>query len=147
MRKSFLKIAAVTAASILFGLSFVSCDDDDKNNDFESKIFTVKLPTHGDMPGYGPSYHYEWRWTNRTEAAADSISFDIVDSGTLTTNDSVKIPTTLYTPYKELWTFRTKETGERELKFNYVQVASGIKADGNGTYKTFNVLKDTVIKF
>ena len=138
MRKSFLKIAAVTAASILFGLSFVSCDDDDKNNDFESKIFTVELPTDGSMIGYGPSYSYSWRWTNRSVAAADSIKYD-VETGTLNTTEIV--------PYKEIWTFKTKETGVRELKFNYVQVAYGIKADGNGTYKTFNVLKDTVIKF
>lgn len=146
MRKSFLKIAAVAAASILAGFSFVSCEDDDTKNEFESKTFAVKLPTHGDMPGYGPSYHYEWRWTNRTEAAADSISFDIVDSGTLTTNDSVKIPTTLYTPYKELWTFRTKETGERELKFNYMKVSYGINPDGKD-YVSAKVLRDTVIKF
>ena len=138
MKRSFLKIAAVTAASILFGLSFVSCDDDDKNNDFESKIFTVELPTDGSMIGYGPSYSYSWRWTNRSVAAADSIKYD-VETGTLNTTEIVS--------YKELWTFKTKETGVRELKFNYVQVASGIKADGNGTYKTFNVLKDTVIKF
>ena len=74
MKKSYFRVAAMVAASVLSVSSFVSCDEEEENNSFKSETFTVELEdsrSHGLITGY--SSIYEWEWTNSAEAAADSI--------------------------------------------------------------------------
>lgn len=134
MKKSF-KFAAMIAA-VVTASSFVSCDDEDEK--FDSETITVELPRDSHIIGFGASYSYRWVWTNRTEAAVDSISFSIESK-----SDSILY----YGGDKEIWTFKTKEKGVRELRFNYLKYTSGITSDGMDTYVNYTVLKDTLIDF
>ncbi len=136
MKKSFSMAAAMMAAAVLSISSFVSCDDDEK---FESETIRVELPRDSHIIGFGASYSYRWVWTNRTEAAVDSISFSIESK-----SDSIKL---YYGGDKEIWTFKTKEKGVRELRFNYLKYTSGITSDGMDAYVNYTVLKDTLIDF
>ncbi|MBO4735940.1 MAG: protease inhibitor I42 family protein [Paludibacteraceae bacterium] len=138
MKKSYFRVAAMVAASVLSVSSFVSCDEEEENNSFKSETFTVELPRDSHIIGFGPSYSYRWVWTNRTEAAVDSISFSIESK-----SDSILY----YGGDKEIWTFKTKEKGVRELRFNYLKYTSGITSDGMDTYDNCTVLKDTLIDF
>lgn len=134
MKKSF-KFAAMMAAAVLSVSFFISCDDEEK---FDSETITVELPRDSHIIGFGASYSYRWVWTNRTEAAVDSISFSIESK-----SDSILY----YGGDKEIWTFKTKEKGVRELRFNYLKCTSGITSDGMDTYVNYTVLKDTLIDF
>lgn len=134
MKKSF-KFAAMIAAAVLSVSSFISCDDEEK---FDSETITVELPRDSHIIGFGASYSYRWVWTNRTGAAVDSISFSIESK-----SDSILY----YGGDKEIWTFKTKEKGVRELRFNYLKYTSGITSDGMDTYVNYTVLKDTLIDF
>ena len=111
MKKSYFRVAAMVAASVLSVSSFVSCDEEEENNSFKSETFTVELEdsrSHGLITGY--SSIYEWEWTNSAEAAADSIGLILEYNGE---SD------------KEVWTFKTKEIGVRELKFRKLRIYSG----------------------
>ena len=125
----------VSSDSISSVSSFISCDDEEK---FDSETITVELPRDSHIIGFGASYSYRWVWTNRTEAAVDSISFSIESK-----SDSILY----YGGDKEIWTFKTKEKGVRELRFNYLKYTSGITSDGMDTYVNYTVLKDTLIDF
>ncbi len=132
--KTLFKFAAMMAAAVL-SVSFFSCDDEEK---FESETIRVELPRDSHIIGFGASYSYRWVWTNRTEAAVDSISFSIESK-----SDSILY----YGGDKEIWTFKTKEIGVRELRFNYLKYTSGITSDGMDAYVNYTVLKDTLIDF
>ena len=135
MKKNFSMAATMMAAAVLSVFTFVSCEDDEK---FESETIRVELPRDSHIIGLGASYSYCWVWTNRTEAAVDSISFSIESK-----SDSILY----YGEDKEIWTFKTKEKGVRELRFNYLKYTSGITSDGMDTYVNYTVLKDTLIDF
>lgn len=130
MKKSYFRVAAMVAASVLSVSSFVSCDEEEENNSFKSETFTVELEdsrSHGLITGY--SSIYEWEWTNSAEAAADSIGLILEyndESDSLSSNDSLLISIDgISRTIKEVWTFKTKEIGVRELKFRKLRIYSG----------------------
>lgn len=158
---NFFKYAALTAATALTASSFISCDKEDDKDEFVSENIKVTLHCDPDIPGFGPSHSFHWQWMNCEEAAVVAIKnsnskLDTVphplDSIPL---DSILVPYTKFDPidvftgHDQVWEFQTKETGVRELKFNYYRVTSGISNDTNGVhfYRNEDLLRDTVIKF
>lgn len=143
---NFFKYAVLTAVTVLTASSFISCDKEEDEPKFESKTIKVELPTVGGTA-------YAWEWTNRSQAAADATGFAIVSQ-----NDSSTV--VVGGPETEIWTFTTKESGEKELKFRYAEIDSNslpefgggleeyYKATIDGKIK-FNktTVRDTVIKF
>lgn len=171
---NFFKYAALTAATVLTASSFISCDKEDDKDEFVSETIKVTLHCNPDILGLGPSHSYHWQWMNCEEAAVvaiknsnskfdnvpiplDSIPLDSIrlDSIRLDTIGFDQVPYTkfdsiyVFTGHDQVWEFQTKETGVRELKFNYYDVTSGIRSDTNGVhfYCNENLLRDTVIKF
>lgn len=169
--KNLFKFAAMMAASVLSVSSFVSCDEEDENNSFKSETFTVELieriyPANS-YTGY--TSIYEWEWTNREEAAADSI--DLVPNRDLmsefeenskllpkinTSVDSMpKFEYKMHDTIKEIWTFKTKEIGVKELKFRKLRIFSGPFCDHKDIDELRRrakedpsaVVADTVVKF
>lgn len=169
MKKRFFKFATLSVAAVLSASSFISCDDEDE---FKSEQVEVSLPCDAWIGGLGPSYSYKWVWTNHDEAAVelteldslhlqlnykvdwDSLSAYVGDK--LTSDTSLLMPVVydkggvecgpFYSPYNQVFKFVTKETGVRELKFNYVRGASGLDTEGKSYYNE-TVVRDTVIKF
>lgn len=165
MKKSYFRVAAMVAASVLSVSSFVSCDEEEENNSFKSETFTVELiekifPVNS-YTGY--TSIYEWEWTNREEAAADSIG--LVPNRNILPSDSLQfilhedsMPQFKYKMHdtiKEVWTFKTKEIGVRELKFRKLRIYSGpivFEEDLNELRRRAKedptaVIADTVVKF
>lgn len=165
MKKSYFRVAAMVAASVLSVSSFVSCDEEEENNSFKSETFTVELiekifPVNS-YTGY--TSIYEWEWTNREEAAADSIG--LVPNRNYLPSDSLQfilredsMPQFKYKMHdtiKEVWTFKTKEIGVRELKFRKLRIYSGpivFEEDLNELRRRAKedptaVIADTVVKF
>ncbi len=161
---NFIKYAVLTAATVLTATSFVSCDKEDGKDEFVSENIKVTLHCDPDMPGFGPSHSYHWQWMNCEEAAVvaiknpnskldtvliplDSIRLDTIgfDQVPYTKFDSIDV----FTGHDQVWEFQTKETGVRELKFNYYRMTSGITNDTSGVhfYHIEDLLRDTVIKF
>lgn len=159
---NFFKYAALTAATVLTASSFISCDKEDDKDEFVSETIKVTLHCDPDILGLGPSHSYHWQWMNCEEAAVvaiknsnskhdtvphplDSIPLDSIRFVPYTEFDSIYF----FTGHDQVWEFQTKETGVRELKFNYYDVTSGIRSDTNGVhfYCNENLLRDTVIKF
>lgn len=146
MKKSFFRVAAMMAASVLSVSSFVSCDEDEENNSFKSETFTVELPLDLSMISYGgSSYHFCWEWTNSAEAAA--VELIATPSKDTTSNYLIPVDSLHESPFVQKRTFTTKEDGVRELKFNYLKCGGGIDTHGEPYYISPIVLRDTVIKF
>lgn len=169
--KNLFKFAAMMAASVLSVSSFVSCDEEDENNSFKSETFTVELIERIYKPDLYTGYTsiFEWEWTNREEAAADSI--DLIPNRDLmsefeenskllpkinTSVDSMpKFEYKMHDTIKEVWTFKTKEIGVRELKFRKLRIYSGpivFEEDLNELRRRAKedpsaVVADTVVKF
>ncbi len=163
--KNLFKFAAMMAAVVSVS-SFVSCDEEDENNSFKSETFTVELIERIYNPNLYTGYTsiFEWEWTNSSEAAADSI--DMVPNYNNLPIDSLQLipyvdsmPKNLeynmYDTIKEVWTFKTKEVGMRELKFRKLHIYSGpivIEEDINELRRRAKedpsaVVADTVVKF
>lgn len=162
---NFFKYAALTAATVLTASSFISCDKEDDKDEFVSETIKVTLHCDPDILGLGPSHSYHWQWMNCEEAAVVAIKnsnskFDNVpipldsiplDSIRLDTIGFDQVPYTefdsidFFTGHDQVWEFQTKETGVRELKFNYCCSSSWV--DGNGGHLSTTVIGDTVIKF
>lgn len=163
--KNLFKFAAMMAASVLSVSSFVSCDEEEENNSFKSETFTVELiekiyPANS-YTGY--TSIYEWEWTNREEAAADTI--DLVPNRNNLPSDSLqfilrvdsmpKFEYKMHDTIKEIWTFKTKEIGVKELKFRKLRIYSGpivFEEDLNELRRRAKedptaVIADTVVKF
>ena len=117
MKKSFFRVAAMMAASVLSVSSFVSCDEDEENNSFKSETFSVELPAPVPHLMIDDCNHsIGWEWINQSEAAAEAKSFKFVQ-------DSADI---LGSSRKEVWTFSTKESGEEVLKFRLYRLDKSI---------------------
>lgn len=175
MKKSYFRVAAMVAASVLSVSSFVSCDEEEENNSFKSETFTVdlieKIQRYGFISGY--TSIYEWEWTNSAEAAADSIDLipnrdlmsEFEENSKLLPIDSFKINTSvdsmpkfeykMHDTIKEIWTFKTKEIGVKELKFRKLRIFSGPFCDlkdidelrRRAKEDPSAVVADTVVKF
>lgn len=169
MKKRFFKFATLSVAAVLSASSFISCDDEDE---FKSEQVEVSLPCDAWISGLGASFSYKWVWTNRDEAAVELTELDSLhlqlnykfDSDSLFAyaGDKLASDTSLLmpmvydkggveigpfrSPYNQTFKFVTKETGVRELKFNYIQGANGLDTEGKSYYKE-TVVRDTVIKF
>lgn len=150
MKKSYFRVAAMVAASVLSVSSFVSCDEEEENNSFKSETFTVELPLDLRMISYGgASYHFCWEWTNSAEAAAvELIATPSKDTSNIPSDYSIPFDTLNMSTFQvEKRTFTIKENGVRELKFNYLKCGGGIDTHGEPYSITPIVLRDTVIKF
>lgn len=165
MKKIYFRVAAMVAASVLSVSSFVSCDEEEENNSFKSETFTVELIERIYKPDLYTGYTsiYEWEWTNREEAAADSI--DLVPNRNYLPSDSLQfilhedsmpqLEYKMHDTIKEVWTFKTKEIGVRELKFRKLRIYSGpivFEEDLNELRRRAKedptaVIADTVVKF
>ena len=155
MKKSYFRVAAMVAASVLSVSSFVSCDEEEENNSFKSETFTVELPLDLTMTSIGgPNYYFCWEWTNSAEAAAvELIATPSKDTSNILSDYSIPFDTLNVSTFNmstfrvEKKTFTTKENGVRELKFNYLKCGGGIDTHGEPYYISPIVLRDTVIKF
>ena len=164
MKKSYFRVAAMVAASVLSVSSFVSCDEEEENNSFKSETFTVELTIGPNRSSVVTGYTsiYEWEWTNIAEAAADSI--DLIKGYNDGSNPLIPKIDSMYIMYddihmydtiKEVWTFKTKEIGVRELKFRKLRIYSGpivFEEDLNELRRRAKedptaVIADTVVKF
>ena len=163
--KNLFKFAAMMAASVLSVSSFVSCDEEDENNSFKSETFTVELIERIYKPDLYTGYTsiYEWEWTNREEAAADTI--DLMPNRNNLPSDSLqfilrvdsmpKFEYKMHDTIKEIWTFKTKEIGVKELKFRKLRIFSGPFCDHKDIDELRRrakedpsaVVADTVVKF
>ena len=151
MKKSFSMAAAMMAAAVLSVSSFVSCDEEEKDENpkvFERKTFSIELPIV-----MGTSYG--WEWTNSNEAAAG-----ITGEAEIVQDDTLQVGG----PGKEVWTFMTKKNGEEVLKFRYlkyylkadtIRIMDEITGEVHDRIRYYNeknwdestVVKDTVITF
>ena len=155
MKKSYFRVAAMVASSVLSVSSFVSCDEEEENNSFKSETFTVELPLDLRMTSIGgPNYYFCWEWTNSAEAAAvELIATPSKDTSNILSDYSILFDTLNVSTFNmstfqvEKKTFTTKENGVRELKFNYLKCGGGIDTHGEPYYISPIVLRDTVIKF
>ena len=122
MKKSYFRVAAMVAASVLSVSSFVSCDEEEENNSFKSETFSVELPAPVPPMMIDDATHKRgWEWINQSEAAVDAVSFKYVrDSADLLGNSR-----------KEVWTFSTKESGVEELKFSFYRLDKSIIPSSN----------------
>lgn len=165
MKKSYFRVAAMVAASVLSVSSFVSCDEEEENNSFKSETFTVELIERIYKPDLYTGYTsiFEWEWTNKEEAAADSI--DLIPNRNNLPSDSLQfilyedsmpqLEYKMHDTIKEVWTFKTKEIGVRELKFRKLHIYSGpiaIEEDIDELRRRAKedpsaVVADTVVKF
>ena len=117
MKKSYFRLAAMMAASVLSVSSFVSCDEEEEDNSFKSETFSVELPAPVPYLMIDDCTHsIGWEWVNQSEAAAEAKSFKFVQ-------DSADI---LGRSRKEVWTFSTKENGVEELKFSFYRLDKSI---------------------
>ena len=157
--KNLFKFAAMMAV-VVSASSFVSCDEEDENNSFKSETFMVEFKDEFRNSSIitGTTCIEEWVWINSAGAAADSIDrysdtipkFDSLRIDSLIEYDSQPIIS-----IRDVWTFKTKEAGDRELKFRRLHIYSGpivIEADLNELRRRAKddpsaVIKDTVIKF
>lgn len=116
MKKNFFKLATMVAATFMVSMPLASCDDDDsdKNSDSEEGTFKVRLVQN-------PSLGNCWYWTNKAEAAADSVSREWEPfPGTEDIDGASSY---------DIWTFRVKETGIDTLKFSYLNLHGDILQD------------------
>lgn len=111
MKKIYSLIALALCACTV---PFSSCSDDDDDDSNVGSTFEVTLKCT-------PSTGYGWIWTNKEEAAADSIGFELVSlnfDGTPTPTDSSDI---VGGSANEVFKFRVKKQGCDSLVFKYMR--------------------------
>lgn len=116
-------MAAVVSVS-----SFVSCDEEEEK--LESKTFTVEFKDELRNSSIitGTTCIDEWVWINNAEAAADSIdrySDSIPKIDSLRIDSLIEYDSQPIISIRDVWTFKTKEAGDRELKFRKLHIYSG----------------------